>query len=64
MCGCDELEHSSKCGGCAKLQVRNNLDLSEIDKLILELQEYNADGFPLVKLLKGRDNVERNFVFF
>lgn len=64
MCGCDELEHSSKCGGCAKLQARNNLDLSEIDKLILELQEYNGDGFPLVKLLKGRDNVERNFVFF
>jgi hypothetical protein len=59
MCGCDELEHSLKCGGCAKLQVSEKNVVP-----IIDLQEYNGDGFPLVKLLKGRDNVERNFVLF
>ena len=60
MCVCDELEHSLKCGGCAKLKASDEPIVSLIDK-----QEYNGDGFPLVKLVKGRlDNVERNIVLF
>jgi hypothetical protein len=59
MCGCDELEHSLKCGGCAKLQASEKNVVP-----IIDLQEYNGDGFPIPRLLKGRDNVERNFVLF
>ena len=63
MCVCDELEHSSKCGGCAKLQASEKGVLPIVP--FVDKQEYNGDGFPLVKLVKGRlDNVERNIVLF